>query len=151
MENTFNIIINWIKVQEKIILEKGERIDGMMFMEMSKFAACFHNQDTLSKIRVMYVDEIPLPKELYQILGWKGLVKGLTCGYGVYIDKKYKGDITVVSHEFIHVLQHIECGGIDNFIYQYINQYTKYGYIEMPFEKVAREKSIKSEKKYDSY
>lgn len=134
-----NSLINWFKEHEKFILYNGEMLQGNTFLEMAKFAANIDNKEALLKMRIMYVDEIPFPKEFYQMSEFKRNIRGLTCGYGIYIDKKYKDDMTLLFHEYIHVLQHIKCDGIDKFIEQYIIQYMEYGYIDMPFEKEAIE------------
>lgn len=132
-------LIKWFKEHEKYIIETGENISPVMYSFLNFHAAHY----LIEKIKIIYIEEIPLPKELLQYREFQYKPRGLAVGNGIYIDKKYRDDETLLKHEIIHVIQYNRFNSIDNFIKQYIKEYLEYGYIEMPLEKEARIKSSK--------
>lgn len=139
IEKKVEIIIQWFKEQEQYILSNGENIPSKLYSFLH-----FHNAHSLiQKIKIVYVDGIPLPRELEMYDEIKNEPRGLAVGNGIYIDEKYKADETLLKHEIVHVIQFNRFDNIDSFIKQYIKEYLQYGYIEMPLEKEARIKSTK--------
>lgn len=83
----------------------------------------FHNAHNLiQKIKILYLDGIPLPKELDMYDEIKYIPRGLAVGNGIYIDEKYKADETLLKHEIIHAIQYNRFENIDSFIKQYIKE-----------------------------
>lgn len=139
MVNDIESICSWFKYHEAYILQNG----SLLPLSLSKYLVSLESQYLIQVVKKLYVDEIPLPKELHQYSEFKHKPRGLAVGNGIYIDKKYKGDEILLKHEIIHVIQYNRFDSIDSFIKQYIKEYLQYGYIEMPLEKEARIKSIK--------
>lgn len=135
IENT----IKWFKEQEQYILNNGESIP----LEIHDFLNLHSSYNLIEKIKIMYVNEIPLPQEFYLYDKFQHQPRGLAAGNGIYIDKKYKEDMILLKHEVVHVIQYNRFKSIDTFIKHYIKEYLQYGYLEMPLEKEARIKSNK--------
>jgi hypothetical protein len=95
-------------------------------------------------IRLVVVDEIPLPDEpLLKAAALKvGLSQssaaGMTLGYAVVVRRGYEHDIRLLSHEFRHVAQYETCGGIRAFLSRHLAHLVEFGYEDSPFEVDAR-------------
>jgi len=96
------------------------------------------------EIRLVVVDEIPLPDEpaLKAAAGKVGLSQswaaGLTLGYAVFVRKGYEKDPRILSHEFRHVAQYEACGGVGAFMALHLGHLAELGYEASPFEVDAR-------------
>ena len=95
-------------------------------------------------IRLLVVDEIPLPKEqpLAGAAAQLGLASswaaGLTLGYAVIVAKGYEADARILSHELRHVAQYEACGGIPGFLRVHLADMLEHGYQDSRFEIDAR-------------
>jgi hypothetical protein len=95
-------------------------------------------------IRILVVDEIPLPDEpLLKAAALKvGLSQssaaGMTLGYAVVVRRGYENDPRLLSHEFRHVAQYEACGGIRAFLSMHLGHLAEFGYEDSPFEVDAR-------------
>lgn len=96
------------------------------------------------RIRVILVDEIPLPDEpaLKAASAQVGLSQssaaGLTLGYAVILRRGFERDVRLLSHEFRHVAQYEAQGGIERFLEQHLRHLVRFGYEDSPFERDAR-------------
>jgi len=96
------------------------------------------------KVRIVVVDEIPLPEEpalkaAALEVGLSGSdAAGMTLGYAVFLRRGYEHDLRVMSHEFRHVAQYEACGGIAGFLAVHLADLVAFGYEDSPFEVDAR-------------
>lgn len=99
-------------------------------------------------IRMLVVDEIPLPEEpaLKSAAARVGLAQssaaGMTLGYAVLVHRGYENDVRLLSHEFRHVAQYEGVGGIRAFLAIHLPHLLEYGYEDSPFEVDARAHEI---------
>lgn len=102
--------------------------------------------ENVDKIRVVYVNEFPFPKNIHlaKLAKSHGFdtseLGGITYGYGIYI--RY-GREFLLPHELIHVRQ-FEKLGIEGFMKRYILELNVMGYRSAPLEVQA----YKEAKKY---
>lgn len=95
-------------------------------------------------IRLVVVDEIPLPREqpLAGAAARLGLASswaaGLTLGYAVIVARGYEADARILSHELRHVAQYETCGGIARFLGVHLADMLERGYQDSRFEVDAR-------------
>ncbi|MBD3585680.1 hypothetical protein HHX48_08040 [Salinimonas sp. HHU 13199] len=94
------------------------------------------------KVRLVYIDEIPFPRDNYALkvlgeaLGFigEGIVNNAQAfGYSIYIRNGYPLDTPKLAHELVHVLQ-IERSSLDSIIRQHISDLATYGYDNAPLE-----------------
>jgi hypothetical protein len=96
------------------------------------------------RVRIVLVDEIPLPDEpaLKAASAQVGLSQssaaGLTLGHAVIVRRGFEADARLLSHEFRHVAQYEEQGGIAAFLGKHLRHLVRFGYEESPFERDAR-------------
>ncbi|HUP30528.1 MAG TPA: hypothetical protein VM122_10180 [Usitatibacter sp.] len=101
-----------------------------------------------ASIRVLVVDEIPLPEEptLKKAAAKVGLAQssaaGMTLGYAVLVHRGYENDVRLLSHEFRHVAQYENAGGIRQFLAVHLPHLLEFGYEDSPFEVDARAHEI---------
>jgi len=104
------------------------------------------------QIRLVYVDEVPFPRENFvlkvvgEALGFigDGIVNNAQVfGYSIYIRKGYQLTTPNLAHELVHVLQ-IERSSLAQVITQHFSDLAKYGYKKSPLEVEA----FKAEEKY---
>lgn len=90
-------------------------------------------------VRVAVVKALPMPddpglRDAAQQMGLLGPnMHGLTLGYSVFICHGHE-TARLLSHEFRHVYQYEEAGGIAAFLPRYLTQIVKFGYCKAPFE-----------------
>lgn len=96
------------------------------------------------RIRIQVVDQFPLPDQpevkaaaLRIGLATPGII-GLTLGHSVMVRRGYEKDARLLSHEFRHVAQYEQRGGIAPFLAQHLRDLAQYGYEDSPFEVDAR-------------
>ncbi len=103
------------------------------------------------KIRIGYVDRLPLPDNLIlrMIAVRTGMLNprtvGLTLGYSVLIQEG-RDSVKLRLHEFRHVHQYEAAGSITEFLPRYLKQIILFGYWWAPFEVDARAYEIYEEK-----
>lgn len=94
------------------------------------------------KVRLVYVDDIPFPRDNYALkvlgeaLGFigEGIINNAQAfGYSIYVRKGYQLDTPKLAHELVHVLQ-IERSTLDKIIRQHITDLATYGYDNAPLE-----------------
>lgn len=96
------------------------------------------------RIRILLVERIELPDEpaLRSASAKVGLARssadGMTLGYAVVVRRAYAGDARLLSHEFRHVAQYEQAGGIAAFLAVHLRDLLQHGYEASPFEVDAR-------------
>lgn len=92
--------------------------------------------ENVDKVRVVYVDEFPFPKNqhLVKLARAHGFnsprLAGMTYGFGVYIRN---GKEFILPHELVHVRQ-FEEKGVENFMKRYMLELAVMGYRSAPLE-----------------
>nr|WP_269468642.1 hypothetical protein [Alteromonas sp. ASW11-130] len=99
------------------------------------------------KVRLVYVDQVPFPRENFALktLGFIG--EGITndaqaFGYSIYIRNGYELNRPKLAHELVHVRQ-IEKASLDSVITQHFSDLATYGYENAPLEVEAYEANKK--------
>lgn len=132
-------VVEWAQAESARALEAGTPLTE----PMRQVAARVGVREP-GRIRVLVVDEIPLPDEpaLRAAAGQVGLSQswaaGLTLGYSVMVRRGYEGELRLLSHEFRHVAQYEACGGIAGFMPLHLGHLAEVGYESSPFEADAR-------------
>ncbi|AOT11193.1 hypothetical protein [Pseudoalteromonas luteoviolacea] len=94
------------------------------------------------KVRIVYVDEVPFPREnfalktLGEALGFigEGIVNNAQVfGYSIYVRQGFDLNRPKLAHELVHVLQ-IERSDLDTIVTQHFSDLAKYGYDNSPLE-----------------
>lgn len=131
--------IEWAQAQESSALRMGTPLPaGLQAIAKGNGVKLPQN------IRLVVVDEIPLPKEqpLAGAAAKLGLASswaaGLTLGYAVIVAKGYEADARILSHELRHVAQYEACGGIPGFLRVHLADMLEHGYKDSRFERDAR-------------
>jgi hypothetical protein len=97
-----------------------------------------------ARIRIQVVDQFPLPEQAdvkaaaMRIGLARPSIVGLTLGHSVMLRRGYENDPRLLSHEFRHVAQYEERGGIAQFLTQHLRDLAQFGYDDSPFEVDAR-------------
>ena len=133
------IIIDWVKNQEKLILNNGVALN-----EDQKIDAYLIGVKNIDKVRLLEVDQIPIFKEkkleeLNKIAGFQSdATIGITFQYGIYIKKGFMKKRSLIVHELVHTMQYERVGGIENFLKQYLLECLTTGYPNGELEQEAR-------------
>jgi hypothetical protein len=136
--------IAWAEEQERQAARQGARLTP----EQQEIARRVGVREP-GKIRLVVVDRIPLPEEaaLKMAAGKAGLVPasaaGITLGYAVLVRRGYENNPRLLSHEFRHVAQYEQQGGIREFLNLHLRQLAEFGYEDSPFEVDARAHEIR--------
>ena len=94
------------------------------------------------KVRLVYVDEVPFPREntvlnaVGEALGFigEGIINNAQVfGYSIYIRTGYPLTTSNLAHELVHVLQ-IERSSLAQVITQHFADLVAYGYADSPLE-----------------
>lgn len=123
--------IDFTLANQQLAFEQGKVLSA----EQKQLAQRIGIQD-IDKIRVLYVDDFPLPedKKLLALAKKIGIdspyTAGFTYGYGIFIRK---GKDFVLPHELIHVRQ-FEKLGIEAFLKRYMLELAVMGYRAAPLE-----------------
>ncbi|CAH6783371.1 hypothetical protein [Vibrio sp. 10N.261.52.A1] len=134
IEAYYPLSIKYVKKHEQIALSQGVPLRPQYL----KIARDIGIQNP-EKIRVLYVDKMPLPENeslrfQMQRLGLDSpYFTGTAFGYGIWIANRAKGDKLLLAHELIHVKQ-AEDLGIEAFTKKYLLQLAVFGYGEAPIE-----------------
>jgi hypothetical protein len=97
-----------------------------------------------AKIRLVIVDQIPLPNEpelkaaALNVGFSRSSTAGMTLGYAVLVRRGYENNTRLLSHEFRHVAQYEASGGIGPFLVMHLADLVAFGYDDSPFEVDAR-------------
>lgn len=132
-------VVDWAERQSAAALQGGTALP----VELQQVAARVGVRQPRN-IRVLVVDEIPLPDEpaLRAAAGQVGLSQswaaGLTLGYSVFLRRGVERELRLLSHEFRHVAQYEACGGIAGFMPLHLGHLAELGYEASPFEVDAR-------------
>ncbi|OLQ95471.1 hypothetical protein BIY21_20795 [Vibrio ponticus] len=135
--------IDFAKENERIALSEGEPLLPQ-YLQIANRVGVKHPE----KIRIHYVDALPMPSNESLLLQMQRLgldspfLAGMTYGYGVWINKKSRGDKLLLAHEFIHVRQAEELG-LEELTKQYFLQIKLFGYREAPIEIEAYDNAAK--------
>ncbi len=133
-------ISNWVAYQEQLILEKG-----VPLTEQQKQDATLVGVKNIDQVHLLKVSKVPTPDipTLQPILQSFGFLSSNTIGvsfrYGIYIQEKYWGQRSIIIHELTHTMQYERLGGIEDFLKQYIIEFTTVGYENSPLELEARQ------------
>ncbi len=132
----------WIQQQEQGILENGTPLSDSQLDDAKKLAV-----KNPGKVRLLCVDEIPLPDDA-ELKSANQLLKlitpqtiGLTCQYGIFIKRDYWDHRETIAHELVHVLQYERLGNTQEFLSCYIPECINPGYPDGPLEQEARNKA----------
>jgi hypothetical protein len=129
---------SWAEQQEKHILQNGAQLTASQLVD-----AKLVQVDSPEKVKLLKVDQIPLPNEvsLKSAAQMLGLITantiGLTLRYGVFIRKDFWNDRKIVVHELVHVAQYERLGNIANFLQRYLQECITIGYPQAPMEQEA--------------
>jgi hypothetical protein len=132
-------VIQWAQVQAGQALRAGVPLSAEQVALARRVGVA-----SPERIRVVLVEEIPLPDEpaLKAASAQVGLSQssaaGLTLGYAVIVRRGFERDARLLSHEFRHVAQYEAQGGIERFLEQHLRHLVRFGYEDSPFERDAR-------------
>lgn len=132
------LAISWAEQQENYILQNGVQLTASQLSDAKLVKVV-----GLEKVRLLKVDQIPLPSELSlknaaQMLGLiTANTIGLTLRYGVFIRKDFWNGRKIVVHELVHVAQYERLGGIGNFLQKYLQECITMGYPQASMEQEA--------------
>lgn len=132
------LAVSWAEQQENYILQNGAQLTVSQLTDAKLVQVV-----SPEKVRLLKVDQIPLPNEssLRNAAQMLGLITantiGLTLGYGVFIRKDFWNDRKIVIHELVHVAQYERLGGISNFLQKYLQECITIGYPQGPMEQEA--------------
>ena len=96
------------------------------------------------RVRIVVVDEIPLPDEPLLRAAAQGVglsqswAAGLTLGHAVIVRRGFEKETRLLSHELRHVAQYEAMGGIGPFLVTHLKSLVEVGYENSPFERDAR-------------
>jgi hypothetical protein len=132
------LAVNWAREQESYILQNGEPLTASQ-TDDARLVPVEHPE----KVRLLSVDEIPSPDNplLRTAAQITGLIPtnaiGLTLRYGIFMQSDYGQDRKLIVHELAHVAQYERCGGIAEFLKQYLLECITIGYPDAPMEQEA--------------
>ncbi len=132
------LAVAWAEQQENYILQNGVQLTTSQLTDAKLVQVI-----SPGKVRLLKVDQIPLPNELSLRNGAQmlGLITantiGLTLRYGVFIRKDFWNSRKIVVHELVHVVQYERLGGIDQFLQKYLQECITIGYPQAPMEQEA--------------
>jgi len=130
--------VTWGWHQEGLIIRNGRQLTQREY-ELARAVGVRHPE----QVRVLVVDEIPLPDDpaLRRLAGESGAVgthtHGMTLGHGIYLLRGHIGE-RLLSHELRHVHQYEILGGLEWFMAVYVPQVALLGYKKAPLERDAR-------------
>lgn len=132
------LAVAWAEQQENYILQNGVKLTPSQLTDARLISVV-----SLEKVRLLKVNQIPLPNEpsLRNAAQMMGLITtntiGLTLRYGVFIREDFWNDRKIVVHELVHVAQYERLGGIDQFLQKYLQECITFGYPKAPMEQEA--------------
>ncbi len=138
-----NLIARWIKKQEKFLIKNGGRLSGLNYQDALNLGV---KRPWL--VRVFYIDEIKLPlivKLLHNLTKCQIplKIKGLPCGYGIFLQKNHQNMRALIAHELVHVRQFESFKNTQDFIKTYLRECKAKGYRGNRFEVEAYQEDSK--------
>jgi len=131
--------IAWAEQQSAAVARAGRALTPAQ-SELAKSVGVRHPE----LIRIQVVENFPLPQdaEVKAAAMRIGLdrpsIIGLTLGHSVLLRRGFENDVELLSHEFRHVWQYEDRGGIAPFLVQHLQDLARFGYDDSPFEVDAR-------------
>ncbi len=111
--------------------------------EFKELFAGYFPEEFLTRSFYVVTDRIPLPaKDLLEAGNLGSLfgrqIEGLTLNDTYYLVPTAADNLQIHFHELVHVAQwhHL---GVERFLARYLNELNRYGYNEMPLERMAYE------------
>lgn len=136
--DTVQAVSQWAEQTEKEILKQGRALNSEE-ISLARLAGVNYPEN----IRIVAVEKIPTPSDpLLQNLAAAGGMNhpdnaGQTLRYGILMRADAISDQGLLLHEFTHVRQFEEKGGLKPFIADYVEQVMRYGYDKCPLETEA--------------
>lgn len=143
MSAVSGLAAEWAEAQSQYSLEQGARLTH----GQAALARAVGVRDP-SKVRLHVVESLPAPRDprLTAAAGHIGLMPqaadGMTLGYAVLVKRGAEADEQLLRHEFRHVAQYEEAGGIRAFLARHIPDLMRYGYRDSPYERDARAHAV---------
>lgn len=134
-EEQFGLVFAWVDGLVSLAQVSGRPLTGS-----ERQIAVEAGIGDIDKIRIQEVDQMPAPPEEMTNLALLYLdprQAGLTLGHVVLILRGHLSD-RLLKHEFCHVRQVEELGGVEPFLRTYIEQVLQFGYEHAPLEAEAR-------------
>jgi hypothetical protein len=132
-------VVQWAQEMEVQALREGVPLDA----RARRIARAVGVRDP-GRIRLIVGDGIPLPTEpvlraAAQQVGISPATSlGMTLGHAVFVRRGLERDARLLSHEFRHVAQYEEAGGIAGFLARHLVDLAADGYENSPYEVDAR-------------
>lgn len=144
-EPLLSLVSQWVNKEEAHILKHGIPLNTDQQIDAHLIGV-----KGIPKIRLMRVEEIPLPAHpvLLKAAKMTGLITGSTAGislgYGIYIRTDCWGDRSLVVHELTHTMQYERFGCKDAFLRQYLQECLTQGYPngELELEAIRMERKV---------
>ena len=135
--------IRFLELHEELYISTGRKLSSEELDLARKMDIKYPE-----KIRVAVVEEFPLPED--EILREKFISFGFNSpetlgrnyGYAVTLKPRAKSNLSVLSHEFVHVAQ-VERTDRRHWVERYLVEILRFGYFGAPLEIEAYEKQIK--------
>lgn len=131
--------IAWANGQEASALKSGAALTHEQ-VALARAVGVKHPE----RVRIVVVDEIPLPNEPLLRAAAQGVglsqswAAGLTLGHAVIVRRGFEKETRLLSHELRHVAQYESMGGIGPFLVTHLKSLVEVGYENSPFERDAR-------------
>ena len=127
----------WVWLQERQILRSGRPLLG----EETGLAEAVGMKDPTA-LRVLVLETVPMPgpQWTHRFAHWLGFpaltAAGMSLGKGIYLQRKFEDRPILLAHECVHSAQY-ERHGILGFLWRYLYQCVRVGYVNAPFEREA--------------
>jgi len=128
----------WASGEESRILAAGIALTATQLSDARRVGVA-----QPERIRLLVVDSIPRPDDpiLRAASEATGLLSPFTAGlslrYGIYVRSEFVDDRFLIAHELVHTAQYERCGGIIEFLRQYLHECLAIGYPDAPMEQEA--------------
>ena len=134
--------IAWCRATERRLLPQGRSLTA----DETRFARRIGIRSP-ERVRVIVRGAFPMPTDPDLVAaashyGFGGPSEGgRTIGHAILVKPVYADNVTVISHELVHVAQ-IDRMGLDAFIERYLREVISTGYWQAPLEREAREGEV---------
>jgi hypothetical protein len=148
-QHTFDRLLprarEWAKMQEQFILSRGMPLDSRHVADAERVGV-----RSPDRVRLLVVDRMPLPddQELAEAARRTQIItqncRGVALGHGIIIRADAWGDRELVIHQFVHVAQCEQSGGLESFVDRYLSDRNEseefsIGALEEEARRIARE------------
>jgi hypothetical protein len=138
LEELLPLAVQWSEEQEKLVLEKGVRLNAQQAAD-----AVWLGVAEPERVRLLITPNIPAPQhpdlraagEAMHLIS--PFTAGLTLRHGIYIRNDFADDRFLVAHELVHTTQYERLGGFLPFLRQYLQECLSLGYPDAPLEQEA--------------